>query len=114
MTTTAEQLHILQHALGLAQNDARPAYRRHYVCAPGHHGYDDCEALTAAGLMVKRDSSALTGGDNCFLVTERGEQVARDAWERAKPKLTRSQRRYREWLDADCGATFGEWLKGWR
>jgi hypothetical protein len=26
--------------------------------------------------------------------------------------MTASQRRYSEFLDADCGHTFGEWLKG--
>lgn len=30
------------------------------------------------------------------------------------PKPTRSQRRYMRFLEADCGATFGEWLKGRR
>lgn len=27
------------------------------------------------------------------------------------PKLTRSQKRYEAWLDADCGLTFGEFLR---
>ena len=26
-------------------------------------------------------------------------------------KMTRSQRRYREWLRSDSGLTFGEWIK---
>lgn len=39
MNITDKQMHILQHALGLAKTEARPAYRRHYVCDPGHHGW---------------------------------------------------------------------------
>jgi hypothetical protein len=107
---TPAQLHILQHALGLDQYGQGTQYRNHYVCGPGHHGYDDCRALVSAGLMVERPPHELYGGDSCFTVTDAGkEAVLRESPD--PPKLTRGQKRYREWLRADCGMKFGEWLR---
>ena len=65
-----EQLHILQHSLGVDQ-------------------YGQGEIVTESGKAAVRCESP------------------------KPPKLTRSQKRYREFLNEDCGASFGEWLK-WR
>jgi hypothetical protein len=46
---------------------------------------------------------------NCS-VTEDGKRAMLAASPNP-PKLTRSQRRYREFLDADSGLSFLEWLK---
>ena len=45
---TPEQIHILQHALGIS--DGHREYRNYYAIEDGN---PDCEALCAAGLMVK-------------------------------------------------------------
>lgn len=107
---TPEHLHILQHALGLAQNDNPPAYRRYFVTGPSSKDWDNCHALVAAGLMECRESGLLATPDRVFLVTDEGERIARAAWAAAKPTLSKAQRRYRDWLAADCGLPFGQWL----
>lgn len=114
MSLTQEQLHILQHALGLAQNDRPPAYRNRYVVEPDCDSFDDCRSLVDAGLMVDHGAHRIAGGMHCFSATDEGERIAREAWESAKPKLTRAQRRYRDWLASDCGLSFGEWLAAGR
>jgi len=43
-------------------------------------------------------------GLGCYL----GTAIIGEA--KPRPKLTRSQRQYREWLRSDCGVSFGEWL----
>ena len=45
---------------------------------------------------------------NCS-VTDAGIKAMREE-SPAPPKLSRSQIRYREFLDADCGMTFKEWM----
>lgn len=99
------QLGILQHALGVDQFGLGESYRNHYV-----GGEEDCRELVALGYMVERAASELTGGDPLFLVTEAGKAAVR-AESPKPPKLTPAQRRYRDFLDADCGMKFGEWLK---
>ena len=107
---TSAQLHILQHSLGLDQYGQGTWYRNHYVCGTGHHGYDDCRALCELGLMTERGANDLTGGDSCFVVTDEGKAAVRRESPKP-PRLSRGQRRYRAFLNADCGMKFGEWLK---
>lgn len=118
---SADQLHILQHSLGCDRHgrgtngwpqedegDNRFGhYRNHYCADP----FPDMDALVAAGYM--RDCGArgeLTGGMHTYTVTREGLAAMR-AQSPRPPVLTRGQQRYREWRDADCGMTFGEWLK---
>lgn len=103
-------LAVLQHALGLDAYGRGTWYRNHYVCSPGHHGYDACEAHVLAGRMVRHEPRPLFGGDYCFVVTDAGKDYVREH-SPPPPKLTRSQRRYLAWINADCGVSFGEWLK---
>lgn len=101
-----ELLHILQHSLGLDRK-----YRNHF-CAGGKD-LEKCRELVGMGLMVERKGSAITGEDPTFHVTKEGEKAV-DEHSPKPPKLTRGQRRYREWLKvADCFQdwTFGDWLK---
>lgn len=100
-------LEILQHALGVDQYGRGSQYRNHYV-----GGAEDCRSLVALGYMIERPASELTGGDPLFHVTEEGKHAV-TMHSPPPPKLTRSQRRYRYWLDVGdaCGLTFGEWLK---
>lgn len=110
MNTKAEQLGILQHTLGLDAHGRGRAYRNSYVVGPGCDGHDRCRELVELGLMVEHRGSELSGGSPVFSATAAGE-----AWVRSEsppaPRLTRSQRRYRRYLDADPPFTFGEWLK---
>jgi hypothetical protein len=108
MSLSAEQLSILQHALGVDKYGQGEMYRNHF-CA----GVDDepiCRSLVDAGLMyVFRPNASPYPYYNCS-VTEAGKQAVREQ-SPAPPKLTRSQKRYREYLAADSGLSFHEWLR---
>lgn len=101
---------VMQHALGLDHYGRGQAYRNHYCAGPGHHSFDACKKLVADGLMQEHPASALSGGDTVFTVTRSGREHVRDHSPKP-PKLTRSQRRYRDYLAADCGLTFSEYLR---
>lgn len=103
------KLHILQHSLGLNQYGEGSMYRNHFVTGAGSQNYPLCQALVADGLMVEHSNHALVGGDSIFVVTSKGvDYVALNS--PPAPKLTRSQKRYRDWLSADCGMTFAQWI----
>ena len=106
------KLHILQHSLGLDQYGDGNQYRNHFVTGEGSTDFEDCRALVADGLMTERSGNALSGGCSVFHVTPKGvDFVALNSPKRPpEPKLTRSQKRYREFLSADCGLSFREWL----
>jgi hypothetical protein len=102
---TPDQLHILQHSLGLDQFGQGRMFRNHYVGDP-----EACRPLVTLGFMTEQRASELTGGDPWFRVTDSGK-AAMLAESPKPPKLTRSQLRYRQFLDADSGMKFHEWLK---
>lgn len=106
-TATPRQLEILQHALGLDKYGQGRMYRNHF-CAGG----DDeqvCRELIALGYMQQHRTTEMLPYFNCS-VTEVGKQaVARESPK--PPKMTRSQKRYQAFLDADSGMKFGEWMK---
>lgn len=106
-----ESLHVLQHALGLDDYGQGTWYRNHYVCGPGHHGYDLCMQHVEAGRMECHEARALFGGDYCFSVTDAGKGYVREHSPEPK-KMTRSARRYRKWLVSDVDMSFGDWIKG--
>lgn len=107
-----ELLHILQHSLGLDQYGQGNQYRNHFVA-----GGDDvrkCRELAALGYMRERQASELSGGSPWFNVTANGMAAVKAESQKPppEPKLTRGQRRYRDYLkDADCFESFGHWLK---
>lgn len=103
-------LHILQHSLGADEFGRGRQYRNHFVTGEGSVDYPHCMALVEKGLMTKHLGSALTGGDDLFHVTEAGKRYVAEL-SPPPPKLMRSQRRYRSYLDADSGMSFGEWLR---
>lgn len=72
---TPKQRDIMKHALGAGRG--APGWRNHFVTGPGSDDYDDCEALVAAGLMTKREGSALSGWDAVYAVTAEGKAAAR-------------------------------------
>jgi hypothetical protein len=119
MTLTPDQLHILQHSLGCDQYGRGTLGRDE---RDGTHGYSrnryvsdptpDLDALVAAGLMQDRGAVAVYGEMHGYVVTRLGVDTMLKQSPKP-PKLTRSQKRYQEYLDADCGMTFGEWLKSY-
>jgi hypothetical protein len=101
-------LSILQHSLGVDQFGRGRQYRDHFVAGPGHEDYETCVGATAKGLMRHFEQPNVVGG-HIFIVTDAGRaHVAENS--PPPPKLSRSQQRYRDYLNADCGLSFGEWL----
>lgn len=103
---TAEQLHVLQHSLGVDKYGQGEMYRNHF-CAGGTD-VPICVSLVALGFMETFTREHLPYY-NCA-VTAAGK-AAMLAESPKPPKLTRSQIRYRAFLSADTGGSFGEWLK---
>jgi len=109
---TREAMDVLLHTLGLSEGPREP-YRNLFVAGEGHEDWHSLLALEAAGLMVRlRRPGFLEEGDVPFRATEQGKRDAMAEAHRRVPKLTRSQRRYREWLARDSGQSFGEFLRG--
>ncbi len=105
-----KSLHILQHALGVDQYGQGRQYRRYFVTGPGTDDWSTCCELVAKGLMEQRPPSDLSGGGHVFLVTQSGVAfVAENS--PARPKVSRSKQRYLDFLDADSGLRFGEWIR---
>lgn len=106
---TTDQLRILQHALGANRYGqiARDVERNHYV-----GGKDECRPLVVMGYMTEHKAREITGGDPWFTVTDAGRKAMREE-SPLPPKLTRSQQRYREYLDFSDAfeCTFKEFLR---
>ena len=106
MPLTSKQLEILQHSLGVDQYGQGEMCRNHF-CAGGDDE-DTCRELVAMGYMTTFTRSYLPYY-NCT-VTDAGKR-AMLAESPKSPILTRGQQRYRAYLKADSGLSFGEWLK---
>jgi len=103
-------LHILQHSLGLDEFGRGMSYRNHYCTGPGSNDYGVCLTLVERGFMTRSKGNAITGDADVFRVTDAGRLHVVEHSPKP-PKLTRAQRRYREFLDEDSGRSFGEWLR---
>jgi hypothetical protein len=102
------QLEILQHALGADQYGRGGGHRNHF-CAGGDDE-ETCKQLVAMGYMrVFAPNASPLPYYNCT-VTDAGKSAMLDASPKP-PKLTRGQRRYRQYLAHDSGLSFREWLK---
>lgn len=109
---TARQIRLLQHSLGLSESHRTP-YRNHFVAGEGHHDMPDLLALEEAGLMRRvRSPGFLPADDIVFCVTDPGKSLALDSLPPPLPEPKRS--RYSEFLDADVGYGFSEFLCGER
>jgi len=108
---TKEELHILQHSLGVDQYGQGNQYRNNFYTDPKSPDGIICEKLVDMGMMFRGDRSWDKDGDmKYYMVTKDG------MWEVQEqspdpPKLTRSQLRYKKYLDCDTDLRFGEWLK---
>ena len=107
---TPSQLQILQHSLGADKYGRGGGYRNHF-CA-GADDEPDCRALVEMGFMRVFHPNASPYPYYNVTVTDAG-RAAMIAESPTPPKLSRSQIRYREFLEADSGMRFIEWLK-WR
>lgn len=104
---TTEQLHILQHSLGVDKYGQGQMNRNHF-CA-GASDEPICRELVALGYMQQHVTTEVFPYYNCS-VTKEGK-AAMLAESPKPPKLTRGQKRYRAFLHADTGRSFGEWMK---
>ena len=107
---TPEELHILQHSLGVDQYGRGQMYRNHFCTGDGSIDYPVCMALVASGDMTRNANVEMYGGMDLFRVTQQGIEAVM-ANSPAPPKLSRSKQRYLDYLEADSNLTFGEWLK---
>lgn len=108
-----QQLQILQHALGVGDYGDKESHRNHFVSGEGGSDHKACLSLVDLGLMrVHVMSKGLTGGDDCFTVTPKGiDYVALNSPMRPpEPKMTRGQKRYREYQLSECCESFAEWM----
>ena len=106
-------LEILQHSLGCDAFGCGSMFRNHFVTDSASGDGQYCLRLVALGLMRDCGSQGdLTGGMNLFVVTEAGKEVMRRDSPKRPPanKMTRGQRRYAEFLQADSGLSFREWI----
>lgn len=104
-------LSILQHALGVDEFGRGEQHRSHFVTGSDCDDHSLCMDLVTRGLMTRRDGSTLPyGGMDLFHVTDAGRRYVAET-SATPPKLTRSQRRYADYLAADCGLSFIEWLR---
>lgn len=107
---TGEQLHVLQHSLGLDNYGRGNAYRNHFCADAAGHDHATCSTLVTLGLMRTHGERAWLGGMTTFTVTDAGREVV--AAQSPKPQRTsRGKRRYLHWLHSGVDMTFGDWLK---
>ena len=104
---TSDQLHILQHALGLDRYGLGEPYRNHYV-----GGEKKCRPLVEMGYMLEMKPRSISGGDPWFIVTAEGKKAVKDESPRPK-RMTRSQQRFSDYRDFDDAyhCTFKEFLQ---
>ena len=111
-----EQLHILQHSLGAdkygqADDGNRAQFYRDYYCVGLHESATlaNINDMVARGWM-RAGYKINEGRDQYFHVTQLGISAMRGHSPKA-PKPTKGQQRYRDFLRAECGMTFIEYLK---
>lgn len=105
---TPRQLEILQHALGADEYGQGGGHRNRF-CA-GAAGEPDCRALVEMGLMAVFHPNKSPLPYYNVAVTDVGK-TAMLMSSPPPPKLSRSQRRYREWARSESGESFGEFLR---
>jgi hypothetical protein len=107
---TPDQLHVLQHSLGVDKHGRGEHYRNRYVCDAGNPVIG---SLVASGLMEDWGAKSIASGMHWYVVTDDGKR-AMFAQSPPPPKLTRSQQRWKRFVESgalDCGWSFPEWLK---
>lgn len=109
---TAQQVALLHHTLGM-RPEQRDGHRNHFVAGPGHFDMPDLEALESMGLMIRTRTPAFCDPEDIvFRASEAGRALAIEQLPAPVPPKIQSQ--HHQWLDADSGFSFGEWLCGGR
>ena len=103
--TTQHQIGLLQHALGINERRREP-YRNYFLASGSHSDNADLEFLVSAGLMTSRAAPSFCAEDDVvYHVTDAGQEIAIAALPAPKKRT-----RYDEYLAADYGHSFAEWL----
>lgn len=105
-----ELLHILQHSLGVDQYGQGQQYRNHFVTGNDSDDFPLCAELVRRGLMDYHGPRQIVGGMRLFTVNEAGRKAMAECSPKP-PKISRGRQRYHDFLRADCGMKFIEWLK---
>lgn len=100
--TTAKQLEILQHSLGVDQYGQGRQYRNHFVTGEGCSDHTDCMANVQAGVMTHRTGNALSGGSDIFHVTQVGINYVEQNSPKP-PKISKSKQRYQRFREYGDG-----------
>lgn len=110
MTNEAKSLQIMQHTIGVDQYGRGEQYRNHFVTGEGSDDFDTCNQLVNKGLMAVRRNHPLSGGDDCFWLTDAGKQfVAEHSPEH--PRISRGKARYGRYLEyGDSFHSFKDFL----
>ena len=96
------RLQILQHSLGLDQYGRGTRYRNHFCTGTEGTDFADCRALAEQGLMIDHGPRKMHGGMHLFSVTPEGDDyIAQHSPQ--PPKRSRSQERYRRFLEYGDG-----------
>ena len=104
-----EDIHILQHSLGLTDPYAKGRmYRNYYAAGPEEPTLD---ALVEKGLMV-RGRTYNEGTGQYYHVTEDGKKVALENMPKPPSKKARRYSRFLNAKDAYPDLTFKEFLTG--
>lgn len=107
---TTNQFSVMFHTIGLGRIESRNWF------GTGANGkdYEDLKFLESIGMAKSNRAPSWSGDDVIFCLTEEGKNIAYVEFERRKPpvkKLTRSQKRYQEYLDAsDCYDSFAHFI----
>ena len=105
---TAAEIRILQHTYGADEYGRGGGYRSHFCAGAGDEPI--CRELVALGYMrVFAPNASPLPYYNCAITVEGIEAMRRESPK--PPKLTRAQKRYREWLRVADLIGFGDWLK---
>ena len=108
MNITDRQLYMMRHALGFDCQGNGRRYRNHFS---GPQGEDEKAwmELVDSGWATHRNMGEISGEMDTFWLTQPGIDYVLSRKPQPK-KLTRSQKRYQDFLHADCGVSFREWL----
>jgi hypothetical protein len=103
---------VLQHSLGVDQYGDGNQYRNHFVTSSESKDGKLCEELVSLGMMRSQGARVLAGGMHFYNVTPNGiDAVALQSPARPpRPKLTRGQQRYRDYIESETSLTFAEWI----
>jgi hypothetical protein len=106
------QLQILQHSLGCDEFGRSRTDRNHFMTHVDSKDGPTCLELVSLGLMSNTKPVEWCGGMNLFCVTAEGKEQMRLQSPEPPPqeKLTRSKQRYLDYIRADSGLSFREWL----